>query len=208
MVNDDAGGNSLVSTLDVPRIPSSLRELATAEQKRWRELRAQIQRESWLTGSVGASGWVAICDGQSPAAAGTARTMLNVIAGANRQIKLTEVGAGFIGALGTAKPVLIEVCQSTQAGGGSGSSAVTPVRTDQGGAQTVQSTAAKNYATTEPTTLTAFRRWRVHPQAGAVIQFPLGREPVSDVGKALCVRITFESGETITNVDLYAEWEE
>lgn len=157
--------------------------------------------------SAGAGTWTAISDTVAAAAAGTAKTVLNVIAAANRAVKITEVGIGFVGASGTAKPVLVELCTSTQAGAGAGSSAVTPAPTDPGDATTVQATAAKGY-TTEPTVLTPIRRWRVHPQNGREQQLPLGREPRTDVGKAICLRVTFETGETTTNIDSYIEFEE
>jgi hypothetical protein len=157
--------------------------------------------------AVGSSGWSAIFDAVTPAAAGTAKTVGNVIAAANRAVVVTEVGIGFIGALGTAKPVLVELCHSTQAGAGAGSSAVTPINMNGDNAQTVQATAAKGY-TTDPTVLTAVRRWRVHPQAGQVVQLPLGRELRSNVAKGVCLRVTFETGETTTNIDSYMEFEE
>jgi hypothetical protein len=157
--------------------------------------------------AAGASAWSAVGDAVTPAAAGTAKTVLNVIAATGRAIVVSEVGIGFIGALGTGKPVLVELCHSTQAGAGAGSSAVTPINMNGDNAQTVQATAAKGY-TTEPTALTAVRRWRVHPQAGQVIQLPLGREVRSNVAKAVCLRVTFETGETTTNIDSYIEFEE
>lgn len=156
--------------------------------------------------AAGPAAFTAIADGVTAAAAGTAKTVLNVIAAANRRFIVTELGVGFIGASGSAKPVLVELCTSTQAGAGT-SSAVTPAPSDPGNASTVQSTAAKAY-TAEPTTLTAIRRWRVHPQAGFVVQFPLGREPSPDIAKGMCVRVTFETGETTTNIDAYLEFEE
>lgn len=157
--------------------------------------------------AAGSSSWVAVADGVTAAAAGTAKTVLNVIAAANRRVKVTEVGVGFIGASGAAKPVLVELCTSTQAGAGSGGSSVTPAATDPGDASTVQATATKGL-TSEPTVLTAIRRWRVHPQAGMIIQFPLGREPSTDIAKAMALRITFETAETTTNIDSYIEFEE
>lgn len=154
-----------------------------------------------------APAFVAVAQGVTAAAAGTAKTMLNVIAASNRRFVVTEIGVGFIGASGSAKPVLVELCTSTQAGAGSGSSSVTPAAVDAGDATTVQATANKGF-TSEPTAYTVIRSWRVHPQAGFVIQFPLGREPGPDVAKAMAIRVTFETGETTTNVDCYLEFEE
>jgi hypothetical protein len=157
--------------------------------------------------AAGPAAFVAIADGVTAATAGTAKTVLNVIAASNRRFVVTEFGIGFIGASGSAKPVLVELCTSTQATAGSGSSSVTIAAADPGNASTVQATANKGY-TGEPTALTAIRRWRVHPQAGLIVQFPLGREPSPDINKGMCIRVTFESAETTTNVDAYLEFEE
>jgi len=156
--------------------------------------------------AAGASGWVAQAQGITCAAAGTARTILSVTPAASKSIKLTEVGVGFIGNSGTAKPVKVELVQSDGTGAGSGSSGVTINKADRTQADTVQSSAASGYATTEPTTLSVIRTWRVHPQATFVLQFPLNREPRSD--KLLGLRVTFETGETITTADAYLEFEE
>src|SRR5262252_5705841 len=157
--------------------------------------------------AAGPVAFIAVADAVTAAAAGTAKTVLMVIAASNRRFLCTEVGVGFIGASGSAKPVLVELVTSTQAGAGSGSTSVTPAAADPGEASTVQATANKGY-TSEPTALTAIRRWRVHPQAGFVLQFPLGREPSPDVNKGLGIRVTFETGETTTNIDSYMEFEE
>lgn len=157
--------------------------------------------------AVGASGWSAVAEDVTPAAAGTAKTVLSVISAANKSLKLTEFEVGFIGASGAAKPVRIELCQSTQAGAGSGSSSVTPVAMDSDNSDTVNATAKKGY-TSEPTVLTVLKVFRCHPQAGMILQFPLGREPKVNNGYALCLRVTFETGETTTNIDVAMEFEE
>ena len=157
--------------------------------------------------SAGAGSFVAVGDNVSPAPAGTAKSVLKVLAAANRAFKVTEVGVGFIGSTGSAKPVLVELCTGTEAGAGSGSSAVTPAQDDASDGNTVQATAAKGF-TSEPTVLTPVRRWRVHPQAGQITQLPLGREVRSGVGKSVCLRVTFETGEATTNVDSYIGFEE
>lgn len=158
--------------------------------------------------AVGSSGWVAVGQGVTAASAGTAKTVLNVIAATNRRVKVHEVSVGFIGASGAAKPVLVELCTSTQAGAGSGSSSVTPAKEDASDGSTVQATANKGF-TSEPTTYTVVRSWRVHPQAGLPsVQFPLGREIVCDIAKAVALRVTFETGETTTNIDAAISFEE
>ena len=59
-----------------------------------------------------------------------------------------------------------------------------------GAPRTVQGTAARAYSG-EPTVLTCLKRWLVHPQAGIVVQFPLGREPQQNTtSDGLGIRVT------------------
>lgn len=157
--------------------------------------------------AAGAGSFSAVAQGVTAASAGTAKTVLKVLAATNRAVKITEIGIGFIGASGAAKPVLVELTTNTEGAAGSGSSSVTPAQDDASDGNTVQATAAKGY-TGEPTTQTVIRSWRVHPQAGLIVQFPLGREPRSGIAKSICVRVTFESAETTTNIDAYLDFEE
>lgn len=157
--------------------------------------------------SVSPAGFVAQTEGEvAPAAAGTPKTFLNVIAAANRRFMITELGIGFVGVTAAAKPVLVELVSSTQATAGT-SSAVTPRAIVVSNASTVQSTAAKTY-TVEPTVLTPVREWLVHPQAPLVVQFPLGREAISAIAGGLALRVTFATGETTVNGRAYIEFEE
>lgn len=136
-------------------------------------------------------------------AAATAKTILSVINAANSLIKLTELGVSFDGVSGTAEPVTVELCSSTQATAGTTTSQ-TPIQC-RGPTRTVQATGARNYSV-EPTVLTVIRRWLVHPQTGLVIQFPLGREPEQVVtADALCIRCT---APAIVNAQAYLEFEE
>lgn len=106
--------------------------------------------------------------------AATAKTILNYICASNAIARIVELSVSFDGTSGTATPVLVELCKSTQ--GAAGTSTSHTMAQSGGPTRTVQGTAARNY-TAEPTTLTTIKRWRVHPQTGLVIQFPLGREP-------------------------------
>lgn len=156
--------------------------------------------------AAGAGAFVAVGQGMAPAAAGTAKTMLKVLAAANRAVKVTEVGIGFIGASGAAKPVLVELTTNSEGAAGT-VTAVTPAQCDASDGNTVQSTAGKA-ASVEPTTQTPVRTWRIHPQASGIVQLPLGREIRSGIGKSVCLRVTFETGESTPNVDAYIEFEE
>lgn len=148
------------------------------------------------TYSVDSAGDVAL-------AAATAKTVLSVIAGSNAPFKLIELGVSFDGTSSTATPVLVELCASTEAGAGTATSQ-SPVQTG-GPTRTAQASGKRNF-TAEPTVLTTLKRWRVHPQAGLVLQFPLGREPQQVTGgRALVLRCT--AGASV-NAAAYLEFEE
>lgn len=135
--------------------------------------------------------------------AATAKTILSVINAANSLIRLCEFSVSFDGTSGTAEPVTVELCSSTQATAGT-STSQTPVQI-RGPTRTVQASGARNY-TAEPTVLTVLKRWLVHPQTGLVIQFPLGREPEQvTTADALCIRCT---APATVNAQGYIEFEE
>jgi hypothetical protein len=142
-------------------------------------------------------------------AAATPKTIFNLIAGANSQAIITEFSISFDGVTASAVPVLVELCQSTQAGAGSGQSTPTPaVIRGQG---TSGSTFGLNYATTEPTALTVIKQWLVTPNGGLlVIQSPLGREVITNLSgsatvKAIALRC---NAPAVVNCRGYMEWEE
>jgi len=138
-------------------------------------------------------------------AAATAKTIVNVIPSAGRTATVTELSVSFDGVTASAVPVLVELCQSTQATAGTSTAGtLTQVR---GRATTVGATAGVNY-TVEPTVLTATRQWLVTPNGGLwTIQFPLGREPEADATtvKGLALRVT---APAIVNVRGYVEFEQ
>jgi hypothetical protein len=140
------------------------------------------------------------------AAAATAKTILNVIAASDKIITLTEFGIAFDGTTASEKPILVELCRSTQAGAGTKTD-VTPVQV-RGQAITSGATAAKGY-TAEPTTLTAVREWLVDPNKGLfVMPFPQGREVETLLGDGLCLRMTIQTGGAAVNARCYMEYEE
>jgi hypothetical protein len=71
-------------------------------------------------------------------------------------------------------------------------------------------TAAESYSV-EPTVLTQWKQWLVTPNGGLlVIQFPLGREPVTDVSggpttKGIGLR---DTAPAVVNARAYIEFEE
>jgi len=114
-----------------------------------------------------------------------------------------EFGVSFDGTSATAEPCTVELCYSTQATAGTNTS-FTPVQI-RGATRTVQGTAARSYSA-EPTTLTVWKRWLVHPQTGIEMQFPLGREPEEIVtADGICLRVT---APATVNCQAYMEIEE
>ena len=135
--------------------------------------------------------------------AATAKTILSVINASNSLFRLVEFGVSFDGTSATAEPVTIELCYSTQATAGTNTSQ-SPVQI-RGATRTVQATGARNFSA-EPTSLTTWKRWLVHPQTGMEMQFPLGREPEEIVtADAICLRLTAPAN---VNCQGYMEFEE
>jgi hypothetical protein len=130
-----------------------------------------------------------------------AKTVLNVIAGANQPIAIFEWGVSFDGVTASAVPATVELCQSTQAGAGTSAGSV-PAIVQVGGRQiTAQPTSGHNY-TAEPTTLTPIEQKFV-PQFMGVYekQYPLGLEPDSDLSggtvKALALRVNVSAAVNV-----------
>lgn len=136
--------------------------------------------------------------------AATAKTIVSIIAAATAPFRITEIGVSFDGVDATEEPVTVELMLSTQAGAGTPGSSPTPTQTG-GPPRTVQAAGAEDYSS-EPSVLTAIRKWMVHPQTGIVIQFPLGREPEqTTTADAIALRCTAPSAVNATG---YIEFEE
>lgn len=126
-------------------------------------------------------------------AATGAKTVLNVIAGANQPIAIVEWGISFDGVTASAVPATVELCQSTQAGAGTSAGSVPAIVQVSGRAVTAQPTSGHNY-TAEPTTLTVVEQYFVPQFMGTFLkQYPLGFEPDTDLSggtiKALALRV-------------------
>lgn len=122
------------------------------------------------------------------------KTVLNTIAPAGHGLSLVEFGISFDGVTASAVPAVVQICQSTQAGAGTGAASFpTPVQVRGVATGGSAPTGAHNY-TAEPTTLTVIRQWFVSPNGGLfVYPVPLGREiechSSGGTIKALCIRI-------------------
>lgn len=134
------------------------------------------------------------------AATAGAKTVLNLIAGANQAVFLKSVTLSMDGVTASAVPATVDVCQSTQAG--AGTAGVTPtILQASGRTLAAQATAGANY-TVEPTTLTAIKKFYV-PQFMGLYEFklPLGDEYETDFSggtvKALAIRINVSANVNV-----------
>ncbi|MFI5955807.1 hypothetical protein [Cryptosporangium sp. NPDC051539] len=125
-------------------------------------------------------------------AAGVAKTVLGVRAGAAFAIYLKRLRISFDGVNAANTPVLIELCRSTfatQPPTGTNNTVVTPVL-HTGRSTTVGVTAARNW-TTEPTALTPIEEFRLTPNGGTLAyDEPLQDEPDCDLQEGFVVRLT------------------
>jgi len=149
------------------------------------------------------AGYVVETNGDVALVAATAKSILSIINAANGLIRITEAAVSFDGTSGTAEPVTVELCSSTEAGAGTATSHT--IVQCRGPARTVQATAKRNF-TAEPSVLTVVRRWLVHPQTGIIYPLPLGREVEQIVtADAIVLRCTAPAG---VNVQSHMEFEE
>jgi hypothetical protein len=126
-------------------------------------------------------------------AATGAKTVLNVIAGANQPVQIVEWGISFDGVTSSAVPATVNLCQSTQGAAGTVGGSPPAVVQLTGRPITAQFTVAHNY-TAEPTTLTVIEQFFVSQYNGMFVrQYPQGQEPETDLSggtvKALALRV-------------------
>lgn len=129
------------------------------------------------------------------------KTLVQIVSPTNQRLKITEVAIGFHGITNTDAPITVELVQQSTAGT---SSSLTPVSEDSGMPETVQSTALQAFSA-EPTLTNVIRTWAVHPQQGAVLILPIGREIKVSGGKRIGLRVT--AGVAV-NADAYIRFEE
>lgn len=121
----------------------------------------------------------------------TAKSVIGVSAPAQFGVDLTKIHFGFDGAVSTAVPVQVEICQATFAtnGPGTNSTSITPVQI-YGRAITAGFTAASNW-TTEPTVLTVVDAFSIAAYNGsAIYDPPAGTTHDSPVSNGFVIRMT------------------
>lgn len=139
----------------------------------------------------------------------TAKTACNIIAGAAVSFQIVELGVSVDQGTGRC---FVELFESTQATAGTttGTGAKQIGGYTAGTDGTPGCTYGRKYSA-EPTVLTVLKSWWFPCPGPFVIQFPLGREPVSLVSgstnhKALGIRVKVDTGTP--NCDAFLEWEE
>jgi hypothetical protein len=127
------------------------------------------------------------------AATAGAKTVLNVIAGANQPVQIIEWGVSFDGVTSSAVPATVNLCQSTQAGAGTPGASAPAVVQVRGRSLTPQFTVAHNY-TAEPTALTVIEQVFVPQFNGIYVRgYGFNEGPDSDLSggtvKAIALRV-------------------
>lgn len=127
-------------------------------------------------------------------AAATAKSILGIRSGAAFGLLLKDWRVAFDGVAANAEPVVVELCYCDWQSNvpGTASTSETPV---QGSGRVLASgvTAARDW-TSEPTALTVLESFPLlHPQAGGIIQLPLGDEYDCGLSDGFVVRCTAPS---------------
>jgi hypothetical protein len=125
-----------------------------------------------------------VTTGSTALVAATAKTVVELTAGANALAELIALDVSFNGTTATAVPVTVEITTFATTGTGT---AFTPKRV--GAAGTAQATAKIN-DTVEPATQTVIAAWFVSPTSGMSYQWPLGRELVVANSGLVGIRLT------------------
>lgn len=117
--------------------------------------------------------------------ASTTRTLVQVVAGASKPLRIKEVGISFNGTDASLTPIQVDLCRQSTAGT---SSALTLLEQEEA-REAPMATARNGFSSTEPTTGDIIRTWQVTPAGGLlVVQFPLGDEPIVAASGRLALR--------------------
>jgi hypothetical protein len=132
-------------------------------------------------------------------AAGTAKTILSVIAPAQFGVDLVGYRLGFDGVTAANTPVVIEVVSFTTDGTGTAGT----VAQAYGRAITAGFTTKYNY-TVEPTTVTLIDTFRLTPNGGAIVyDYPRDRTPDCAVSNLIALRLTAAQIVNVTGTMIF-----
>ena len=130
--------------------------------------------------------------------ANTPTSLISLVGPATAMFSATAVNVSFDGVVASEKPILIELCQSTEAGAATGAT-ITPTQIQ--GNVVAWGGVAKNQITVEPTVLTPIWHWQLTPNGGVLEEIlPLDREyQPTAVSKGLVLRVTSQAGAATVN---------
>ncbi len=103
--------------------------------------------------------------------AATAKTIIEVTAGASHRARIDHIGFFFDGTAVTNEPVVVELIRIGTGGTGT---AGAPVLLDPDMSETLQVDFVSNLSV-EPTGITVLKTWNIHPQSGYEVILPLTR---------------------------------
>ena len=147
----------------------------------------------------------ATTEGEEALAAATAETLLHLIGSASIKAKVIEWGVSFDGTSPVAEPVQVKLFRTT-ADDGTATAATEQKWGDVDAPSPL--CAVKHSVTAEPTKASLpLVALEVHPQAGLIVQYPLGREIGlgATASGGVCIEVT---APAIVNAQAYIVWEE
>jgi hypothetical protein len=144
---------------------------------------------------------LAVASGGVSLTSATEKTVIQITAAANVRVNVTGVEVGFAGTSGTDGPVQVRLIRTTTSG--TAGSAPTAVKLKAGTDETVQTAAGINYSA-EGSNGDVVAEWRVHPQSGMTVFFPLGQYIEVPGGGRLALKCNAPQNQT-ANCTLYFE---
>lgn len=146
--------------------------------------------------------YTARIDPEAVATAAT-ETLVQIVTGSTRQVKIKEWGISFDGVTATATPIRVDLLRQTTAGT---SSSLTVMENDPTGPAVI-STALQDFSA-EPTAGDVLWSEYITPAGGFDrVQLPLGEEIVVDVSTRIGLRVVVPSGSNC-NAIAYIKFEE
>lgn len=116
----------------------------------------------------------------------TLTTVAQLVAAANRRVKVLGISVTFNGTVNTNAPVLVELLRQSSTGT---STIATPSKIDPSQAESLL-TGGLQLFTAEPTPGDIVDAWYIHPQAGVINPLPMGQEHKIGGAGRLGLRVT------------------
>lgn len=132
--------------------------------------------------------------GEEALGAGTAETVLQVVAAANHRALITELGVTFKGIVVTDTPVNVKIFRQTGAGT---SGAGTMVKDNVNDDEALQTTSRIDFSAEPASDDALIDEFLVHPQTGIKQFFPFKQEIIVVGGGRVGVKVTAAQAQTV-----------